>query len=123
MNKKTKQQASTVLLYVVLAIIAIIALFNIQSRWNTYLGAEMYLVNPDYRVLQQVINSLFSAYDVGAEGFDPNSNVENMMELLQYRKQLMKYCVIIAGVLPLVILYPFIQKFFVKGIMVGAVKG
>lgn len=105
------------------AMIAIIALFNIQSNWNTYLGAEMYLINPNYRVLQQIINSLFTMYDVGAESFGPNQGLDEMMELLQYRKQLMKYCVIIAGVLPLVILYPFIQKFFVKGVMVGAVKG
>jgi putative aldouronate transport system permease protein len=105
------------------AMIAIIALFNIQSNWNTYLGAEMYLINPNYRVLQQIINSMFNMYDVGAESFGPGQNMEDMMELLQYRKQLMKYCVIIAGVLPLVILYPFIQKFFVKGVMVGAVKG
>lgn len=106
------------------AMIAIIALFNIQSRWNSYLNAEMYLVNPNYRVLQQIINSLFSAYDVQVEEISPvGPGIENIDELLQYRKQLMKYCVIIAGVLPLVILYPFIQKFFVKGIMVGAVKG
>lgn len=105
------------------AMIAIIALFNIQSNWNTYLGAEMYLINPNYRVLQQIINSMFNMYDVSAESFGPGQNMEEMMELLQYRKQLMKYCVIIAGVLPLVILYPFIQKFFVKGVMVGAVKG
>lgn len=105
------------------AMIAIIALFNIQSNWNTYLGAEMYLVNPNYRVLQQVINSMFTMYDVSTESIGPGQNTEEMLQLLQYRKQLMKYCVIIAGVLPLVILYPFIQKFFVKGIMVGAVKG
>ena len=105
------------------AMIAIIALFNIQSNWNTYLGAEMYLINPNYRVLQQIINSLFTLYDVSAESFGPEQGLDQMMELLQYRKQLMKYCVIIAGVLPLVILYPFIQKFFVKGVMVGAVKG
>lgn len=105
------------------AMIAIIALFNIQSNWNTYLGAEMYLINPNYRVLQQIINSMFNMYDVSTESFGPGQNMEEMMELLQYRKQLMKYCVIIAGVLPLVILYPFIQKFFVKGVMVGAVKG
>lgn len=104
------------------AMIAIIALFNIQSRWNAYLSAEMYLVNPDYRVLQQIINSMFADYEV-ADTVMPDDNMVDMMELLQYRKQLMKYCVIIAGVLPLVIIYPFIQKFFVKGIMVGAVKG
>ena len=105
------------------AMIAIIALFNIQSRWNTYMAAEMYLVNPNYKVLQQVINDMFRAYEVEVESFVPNEGTEAMMELLQYRRQLMKYCVIIAGVLPLVIIYPFIQKFFVKGIMVGAVKG
>lgn len=104
------------------AMIAIIALFNIQSRWNSYLSAEIYLVNPNYRVLQQIINSLFADYDV-SESVMPDEGLTNMMELLQYRKQLMKYCVIIAGVLPLVIIYPFVQKFFVKGVMVGAVKG
>lgn len=105
------------------AMIAIIALFNIQSRWNTYIAAEMYLVNPNYRVLQQAINNLFRLNEVEVETFTPDEGAEAMMQLLQYRKQLMKYCVIVAGVLPLVIMYPFIQKFFVKGIMVGAVKG
>lgn len=104
------------------AMIAIIALFNIQTRWNAYLNAQMYLRNPDYRVLQQVIQSLFVDNNVSIE--DPGDEVTSaMMELLQYRKQLMKYCVIVAGALPLIIVYPFIQRFFVKGIMVGAVKG
>lgn len=105
------------------AMIAIIALFNIQSRWNTYLAAEMYLTNPNYRVLQQVINDLFNSYQEEVETFLPGQDAAEMMEKIEYQKQLMKYCVIIAGVLPLVIMYPFIQKFFVKGIMVGAVKG
>ena len=105
------------------AMIAVIALFNIQSKWNAYLSAEMYLMNPDYRVLQQVINDLFAEFEVDADASGMQGNMAEMMSKIQYQKQLMKYCVIIAGVLPLVIAYPFIQKYFVRGIMVGAVKG
>lgn len=101
------------------ALLAIIALYCIQFHWNVYLNAEMYLLESKYFTLQQVIRNICASLDTSlAESMDS----QELMKLIQ-EKQLMKYSVIVVSVVPLVAIYPFVQKFFVKGVMVGAVKG
>ncbi|MBR3761874.1 MAG: carbohydrate ABC transporter permease [Lachnospiraceae bacterium] len=101
------------------AILAIIALYCIQRHWNVYLDAEMYLIDSKYYTLQQVIRNITAKVDANLmevmEG-------EELMRIMQ-EKQLLKYSVIVVSVIPLIIIYPFVQKFFVRGVMVGAVKG
>ena len=100
------------------AILAIIALYSIQFHWNVYLTAEMYLFDSEYYTLQQVIRNICASVDTSlSEGMD----AEELMRLIQ-EKQLLKYSVVVVSVIPLVIVYPFVQKFFVRGVMVGAVK-
>jgi len=102
------------------AVIAIIALFVIQANWNGYLSAQMYLYDSDLFTLQQVIKGITAKIDQSLAA-DSGMTMEQMLRIIQER-QLLKYAVVIVSSIPLVILYPFIQKFFVKGIMVGAVK-
>ena len=44
-------------------------------------------------------------------------------QLMEERQEVMKYCVIVIATVPMMVIYPFIQKYFVKGVMIGAVKG
>lgn len=101
------------------AILAIIALYSIQTHWNAYLTAQMYIYKSSLYTLQQVISSITATLDT--------SLVETMSTgeyaAIMQTKQLIKYAVVVVSCIPLVIIYPFVQKFFVKGIMVGAVKG
>ena len=101
------------------AMLAVIALYCIQRHWNTFLDGEMYLLDSKYYTLQQVIRGITATVDANlAEGMGS----EELIRLMQ-EKQLLKFSVIVVSVIPLVIIYPFVQKFFVRGVMVGAVKG
>lgn len=103
------------------SIIAILVLFNMQGLWNMYLNAQMYLMNRDYHTLQQVVNSIVRSVTSSVT----NEVIMNPdeMELFQNRAQLLKYCVVIVSAAPMMVIYPLVQKHFVKGVMVGAVKG
>ena len=101
------------------AILAIIALYSMQGHWNAYLGPQMYIYKPALYTLQQVIRTITASLDSSlSDGMDTMELIQQMQQ-----KQLLKFSVIVVSVVPMVIVYPFIQKFFVKGVMVGAVKG
>ena len=101
------------------AMLAIIALFNMQSHWNAYLGPQMYLWDEEKWTLQQVIKKIMKSMNSGDQEFvDPT-----LQSLAERRRALLKYTVVIAGALPMIIVYPLVQKHFVKGVMIGAVKG
>ena len=99
-------------------IIAVIALYNIVGRWNAYFDALIYLSTPSKYPLQLVIRNLLTANQIS--DLDPGAGVielENMMKV-----EGMKYGVIIISSLPMLVLYPFVQKYFIKGIFVGSLK-
>ena len=100
------------------AIVAIIALYSMQSHWNGYLGPVMYLYSPEKHTLQQVVASITANLDSTLTEF---TSLEEVAKITQ-EKQLLKYAVVFVSSLPLIVVYPFVQKFFVKGVMVGAVK-
>jgi len=106
------------------AMLAIIALFNMQVTWNAYLNAQIYLITPEYQTLQQIIQQIVSQATAIGDGASLGGNIsaEQENEMI-FRRQLLTYCVIFVASAPMIAIYPFIQKFFVKGIMVGAVKG
>lgn len=102
-------------------IIAVVSLFYAVSYWNSYFNAMIYLESRAKYPLQiflreiLVLNSMDLTQDMG---MDPELIVQ-----LQARKNVMKYALIVVSSLPVMLLYPFIQKHFVKGIMIGALKG
>lgn len=102
-------------------IVAIIALFSAQTNWNQYFNAKMYIYSAKYQTLQQVIAQITAKVDTTLS--DLTNITAQEMAQIALEKQLMKYSVVVVAALPMIILYPFIQKFFIKGIMVGAVKG
>lgn len=101
------------------SIIAIIALYSMQSHWNGYLGPVMYLYSPEKYTLQQVVAGITANLDSSLSEF---SSLAEIIKKTQ-EKQLIKYAIVFVSSLPLIIVYPFVQKHFVKGVMVGAVKG
>ena len=103
------------------SIIAIIALFSMQGHWNDYLNAKMYLYSANYQTLQQVIAQITANLDTTLVDTTAITAAELAKSTLE--KQLMKYAVVVVASIPMILLYPIVQKFFIKGIMVGAVKG
>lgn len=101
------------------AMLAIIALYSIQGHWNAYLGAQMYIQSPNLQTLQVIIKNITATLDTGLV---EEISTQELVEIVQ-KKQLMKYAVVVVAIIPLAIIYPLVQKFFVRGVMIGAIKG
>ncbi len=100
-------------------VIAIIVLWEGVGKWNEYSTTLYYITNPDYYSLQYVVRGMLQ---------DMSSSVdESLFETkgLDYMATLegMKYAAIFISLIPVLIIFPFVQKYFVKGIMVGSLKG
>ena len=104
-------------------IIAVMALYYGVGIWNSYYTAMVYVREEDFWPLQLVLKEiLISSQDIVIE---PGMDME-MIEALMHRLQMvqgMKYAIIFVASAPLLMIYPFIQKYFAKGVMIGAVKG
>lgn len=103
------------------AIISIIAMYSIQLHWNAYMTPKIYLQSRELFTLQQIVKEITATVSSSLETVQ-SENFSQYVALLQ-QKQLLKYAIIVVSAAPLVALYPFIQKFLSKGVMVGAVKG
>ena len=102
-------------------ILAILTLFYAVGIWNGYFDALIYLQTQSKFPLQLVLRNIMTSTILQASMTDTAAARQNSAQLAMI--EVMKYAVIILSSLPLLILYPFIQKHFVRGIMIGAVKG
>ncbi|MBQ6527208.1 MAG: carbohydrate ABC transporter permease [Clostridia bacterium] len=100
------------------SIIAVMILFYAVNHWNSYFNALIYLKSADKSPLQLVLRNLLFETSLGDLVEDAST-----LALQQRLGDLIKYGIIIASSLPLLILYPFLQRFFIQGVMIGAVKG
>lgn len=96
--------------------IATITMYYFVGRWNAFFWSMMLLKDQDKVPLQVLLKKLIVevSYNVN-EAVDMSSSVMT--------EQTIVYATIVIAVIPMLVLYPFIQRFFVKGIMVGAIKG
>ena len=109
----------TILLPLSKAIIAVIALFYGVGHWNAWFGAMLYLRNPAMRPLQLVLREILVAAQ-----FDTSQITDpELFEKLTFMADLMKYSLIIISSAPVIAIYPFVQKYFIKGVMIGSLKG
>ncbi len=102
-------------------IIAVMALNFALGHWNSYYSALIYLKSAEKYPLQIVLRDILiqNSVDLASMvGTDINSQLHQ-----QYLSELLKYSLIIVSSLPLLIVYPFLQKYFIKGTMIGSVKG
>ncbi|MFI3325257.1 MAG: carbohydrate ABC transporter permease [Clostridia bacterium] len=107
-------------------IIAVMALYYAVNDWNTYMRGMLYLKDSDLYPLQVVIRNILIENQVSDVDLSSGSFTQADVDLLIYKDQLveaMRYSTIFISSAPLLIAYPFVQKFFVKGVMVGSVKG
>ena len=102
------------------AIIAVIGMYYAVGIWNSYFSAMVYLRKRTLFPLTLFIREILIQNSTNMD--EAAADLMDSMEL-EARRNLMKYAVIIVSSLPMLILYPFVQRFFVKGVMIGAVKG
>lgn len=108
-----------ILWYVILplskAIMATMVLFYSVSHWNSYFPAMLYLNSKAKYPVQVIMRDIIIGSDMSEAG---DTSALSMVSSTNYR-----YAVIIISLIPILMVYPFIQKYFTKGVMVGAVKG
>ncbi len=107
-------------------IIAVMTLFFAVARWNDYFNALIYTTDNDYLPLQLVLRSILLNSQTALQKVDTSSMDADAIKnaaRLAYMAEAMKYALIVVSSAPLLIAYPFVQKHFVKGMMIGAVKG
>lgn len=100
-------------------IIAVLMLYQFVGQWNSYFDAMIYLDDAKLQPLQLVIRSIL-IQNTPATGMI--ADIQSTAEMSKIA-ELLKYSTIVISSLPLLIMYPFFQKYFDKGIMVGSVKG
>lgn len=100
-------------------IIAVLCLWSAVAHWNAYFDAFLYITDEKLYPLQIFVRELLVQSDMGDALIQDGLSGEG----LQNFKNLMKYAVIVVTTVPLFAFYPFVQKHFVKGVMVGSVKG
>ena len=100
-----------------LPIIATMGLFYAVGYWNTYFDALLYIQNPDKYTLQLRLRSLL----FGEELNNSSANLEGMGT--QVMTQSLKMATVAVSTIPILVVYPWLQKYFVKGVMIGSVKG
>lgn len=106
-------------------IIAVMALFYGVSHWNSYFPALIYLNDESKYPLQMVLRQILVLQEMTAEttGAAISGDAARAMSSKAETASLIKYGVIVVSTLPIVALYPFLQRYFVQGVMIGSVKG
>ena len=102
-------------------VIAVLALYYAVGHWNDYFTAFLYMMDTDKMPLQITLRAILiknSFTEAAGITIDEETMLNN-----QARQDLLKYSLIIVSSVPILVLYPFIKKFFMKGVMLGAVKG
>ncbi len=103
-------------------VIAVIALYAAVAQWNSYFNPLIYLSDSAKYPLQvHLRNILIMGETTDFMGADPEE-LADMVRLRQLRES-MKYGLIVVSALPMLCVYPFLQRFFMKGIMMGSIKG
>ena len=107
------------------AIISVMVLYHAVGHWNSWFGAMIYLNDMDKYPLQLVLRQVLLQNAAISLDQSVMQDAEEMMDMLRRQRlaETMKYSVIFIANAPVLALYPFVQKYFTKGVMVGSVKG
>lgn len=100
-------------------ILAVMTLFYAVGHWNSWFAASIYLKDRNLYPLQLVLRSILlsgSLQDMGDTGITTSPNAREIAKGL-------KYATVIVATVPILFVYPFVQKYFIKGIMIGSLKG
>lgn len=104
------------------AIIAVIVLYIAVGYWNSYFNAMIFLTDSDKYPLQLYLREILM---MSTAASNPQNIISDPETLIQMEKmtQVIRYGVIVVSTVPIICVYPFVQKFFVKGVMIGSIKG
>lgn len=101
------------------AIIAVLSVYSMVGHWNSYFSAMLYLNSQSKLPIQIILKQILVANQVTADMLtDPD-----LMEAKAELADVLKYALIVVSTVPIMTIYPFAQKYFVQGVMIGSLKG
>lgn len=109
-----------IMLPLIKATLATVILYYVVMQWNSWFQAAIYLRDRSKYPLQIIIKEILITGDTTSTTSINSTDISG--DLTMY-KQLIKYCTIVVSTVPIFAFYPFIQKYFESGVMIGAVKG
>lgn len=108
------------------AVLAVMTLFYAVGHWNAWFNAMIFLRKRELFPLQLILREILIANDMQSmsnlEGL-VDVSVQANADIVYFARLLVQYCTIIVATMPILFLYPFVQKYFVKGVMIGSLKG
>lgn len=99
------------------AVIAVMLLFYGVDKWNGWFWASVFLLKPENKTIQLVLREILMANDITS--MSAGAGADNFLAI----SESIRYATIVVATLPVLLVYPFIQKYFVDGVMIGAIKG
>lgn len=103
-------------------VIATIGLFNAVAHWNDWFSGSFYVRNPELKPLATILQEMLTRQQALADALMKNSGAYELIEKITVTGDSLKMATIILVVAPIIMIYPFIQKYFVKGVNIGSVK-
>jgi putative aldouronate transport system permease protein len=106
-------------------IMAVIAIYTLVAQWNSWYAALIYLPSVSLQPLQLYLRRLLilQQQQANSQQQGGTSDSSEAALLMQVSADQLKYTMIVVATLPIMMVYPFLQKYFVKGVMVGSLKG
>ena len=104
-------------------IIAVLSVYYGVAKWNDFWTGLVYIAKEQYLPLQTVLRRLLASLTTNTELVNLSGDITESMILRMQRAELAKYGIIVITTAPAVVLYLCMQKFFVKGVMIGSIKG
>ena len=105
-----------------LPVVAALGLFIAVGHWNSWFDALIYIQDDELKPLQLIIHNMSLTADL--TDYTANKiNIDTLSQQANVSTRSLRMCLTVMGTLPILIVYPFLQKYFVKGMYVGAVKG
>lgn len=104
-------------------IIATIALFNGVFHWNSWFDAAIYISNQKLKPMQSILVSIIDSSKFTEQMADAGAASQQLAQANKINSRSITMATMITAVVPIIIVYPFLQKYFVKGVMIGSIKG
>ncbi len=105
-----------------LPLIATISLFTAVGHWNSYFSALLYLNKQEYYPIQMFLRKIMITMEITAGNSDKSNEMVRLLDMVNANPRTVKAAAAIITMLPILCVYPFAQKYFTKGMMIGAVK-
>lgn len=107
-------------------VLAVISIYTIVGIWNSWFGAKLYQPNPAIQPVQLYLQKVLVEQSVDLSKMMEQNMTQEMMEAMTAKAmsaRQLKYSMIVVVTLPIIMVYPMFQKHFVKGVMLGSLKG